>query len=339
MAVPTDILSLYDVGGATLSGSGPLREQLLPTIYNVDPDEVPVTAMLPSMPVSGPLVQWLKDSLPSHSNIALGEAGGDAAPVGGAYKTNTNPSRLSNRIMALRADLSVEDDVLEADQAGYENALLYHIGQWSAAWHIKRELILLDPEVAEVTGNESTARVLKNFPAFLSDASTTTTMGAGTSVRSIDEGLFNDGLQEYWQNGGKGRAVIVDMDTMRQIQSSFFGLAKTVSAATTDANTNRRVVQAGGSIEGNVEFYRGISGVFAFIVDRWLNVPVDGGALDNEDSRIFIIDRNMASHGEYKPLKPTPLAKRGSSTEVMLRGVFTLIVSNEKAHYQFAGAA
>lgn len=336
MAQPTNALDLYEVGGSTLIGSGPLKEQLIDAVFNVDPDETPVASLLPRTEVRGPLVQWLRDTLPASSNIVTA-VDGDQAPSGGSYLTNVTPLRLNNVTMNLRADVSVADDVLESDQAGYENALAYHIGKWSKTWGIRLEEILVDPTVAPNTpGSASSARVIKNIPYFQLDANstfdTTFDLPAATGTDAMSEDDFNDAVQVLWQNGGKTKIAVVDMATLRNIQSAFLGLAKTVTTSA-DSGANRRQIEAMSStIWANVEFYRSPAGMIAFLVNRRMTGT---GA----NSRCYLLDRNFMAIGWHRPLKPVPLGKRGDSTEVMLIGTFTLLDYNEKAHMTISGTA
>lgn len=322
-------LDVYEVGGASLTATGALMEQLLNVIYNVDPFDNPVVAMLPRAKANGVLDQWLKDSLPAISTINTGEVEG--AEFG--ELALTSPSRLTNVTMILRADIKVSGTTEAVEQAGLRDIYGYHVGKYTKTIGNKMETVLLDPGVAFNLGDAATARVHRNFNAFLNAAATSTTLPAATNVTAISEDDFNDGLQEAWQNGAKMKVCVVDAGTMRQIQSSFLGISKTVTDAIQRDATNRRNIMAGDTLDASIEFYKSPFGLVTFVLDRWLPNA------SNANSRIYMIDRQYAALAWLRPLKHEFLGKVGDSTRGIIVGEYTLRVFNEKAHYMWLGAA
>ena len=327
-------LDVYELGGASLVGTGALTEQLMNIIYNVDPFDNPVVAMLPRDTARGVLDQWLIDSLPNISVIDTGvEEGADFDNSGIAL---TSPSRLTNVTMILRADIKVSGTTEAVEQAGIQDIYGYHAGKLTKTIGNKMETILLDPSVAQVApGTAGTARVTGNFNHFLNLAGTTNiTLPAATNVSSISEDDFNDGLQEMWANGAKTKVAIVDAATIRQIQATFLGISKTV----TDPNlalaaSNRRNIMAGDELNATVEFYKSPFGMVTFVLDRWLPNT------SNANSRIYMLDREYASVAWLRPLKHKFLGDVGDSTRGIILGEWGLRVSNPLSHYMFKGSA
>jgi len=324
---------VYELGGATLTGAGPLTEQLMNVIYNIDPFDNPVVAMLPRGKANGVLDQWQVDSLP---NISVIETG---VPEGADFDNHAlvTPSRLTNVTMILRADIKVSGTSEAVELAGIGDLYGFHVGKFTKTIGNKLETVLLDPGVTANTGDASTARVLKNFNSFLTTqgAAVITDLPAATNVTGITEDDFNDGLQEAWQNGARIRTCIVDAGTMRQIQATFLGISKTVTDATlASAKANRLNIMADAStLYASVEFYKSPFGMVTFVLDRWLPNA------SNANSRIYMIDREYAELAWLRPLKHKFLGDVGDSTRGIVLGEMTLRVGNPKAHYMWRGAA
>lgn len=322
-------LDVYEVGGASLTATGALREQLMDIIYNVDPFDNPVVAMLPRAKANGVFDQWLKDSLPAISAINTGEIEG--AEFG--ELALTSPSRLTNVTMITRADIKVSGTAQAVEQAGIRDIYGYHVGKFTKTIGNKMETILLDPAVTFNLGDAATARVTKNFNTFLDAAATRFSLPAATNVTAISEDDFNDSLQALWVNGGKTKVAIVDAGTIRQIQASFLGLSKTVTT-TADSGANRRTVMADeATLYAAVEFYKSPFGMVTIVLDRWLPNA------SNATSRIYFLDREYAALAWLRPLKHKLLAETGDSTRGLIVGEWGLRVFNEKAHFIVKGTA
>lgn len=324
---------VYELGGSTLTGAGPLTEQLMNVIYNIDPFDNPVVAMLPRDKTVGVLDQWLVDSLP---NISVIETG---AFEGADFDNHAlvTPSRLTNQTMILRADIKVSGTSEAVELAGISDLYGFHVGKFTKTIGNKMERVLLDPSVTAVTGDASTARVIRNFNSFLTTqgAAVITDLPAATNVNAISEDDFNDGLQEAWENGARTRVAVVDAGTMRQIQATFLGISKTVTDATlASAKANRLNVMAeAATLYAAVEFYKSPFGMVTFVLDRWLPNA------SNANSRIYMIDREYASIGWLRPLKHKFIGDVGDSTRGIVVGEFTLRCYNPKAHYMWRGTA
>jgi len=328
------VMDVYELGGSTLKGAGPLTEQLMNIIYNIDPFDNPVVAMLPRDKANGVLDQWQVDSNPAVSTIDTGTYEGaefDAEAL-------STPTRLSNVTMILRADLKVSGTSEAVELAGISDIYGYHVGKLTKTIGNKMETVLLDPSVTFLAGTSTAdVRVMRNFNSFLTSegAAVITALPAATNVSSISEDDFNDGLQEMWANGARTRVAVVDAATIRQIQSTFLGISKTVTDPNLQAAAaNRRNSMADvGGMDATVEFYKSPFGMITFILDRWLPNT------SNANSRIYCIDREYASIAWLRPLKHKFLGDTGDSTRGMIVGEFTLRVGNPKAHYMFQGTA
>lgn len=324
---------VYELGGSTLLGAGPLTEQLMNVIYNIDPFDNPVVAMLPREKANGVLDQWMVDSLPNISVIETGVIEGadfdDHALV--------TPTRLTNVTMILRADVKVSGTAEAVELAGISDLYGFHVGKFTKTIGNKLERVLLDPSVATATGSASAARVLKNFNSFLTTqgAAVIQDLPAGTNVTAISEDDFNDGLQEMWENGARTRVAVVDAGTMRQVQAAFLGISKAVTDVTlASAKANRLNIMAdAATLYASVEFYKSPFGMVTFVLDRWLPNT------SNANSRIYMIDREYASIAWLRPLKHKFLGDVGDSTRGIVLGEMTLRVKNPKAHYMFRGTA
>lgn len=324
-------LDVYEIGGATLKGTGALAEQLLDIIYNVDPFDNPVVAMLPRAKANGVLDQWLKDTLPNITAVTTGSVeGADFASLALA-----SPSRLTNVTMITRADIAVTGTAQAVEQAGIRDIYGYHVGKFTKTIGNKMETILLDPAVAAVTGDAATPRVISNFNAFLDAAATRLQLGAATNVTAVTENNFNDALQTLWTNGGTPKVAVVDAGTIRQIQATFLGLSKTVTpVAGAEQGTNRRNVMAeSATLYANVEFYRSPFGLVTILLDRWLPNA------SNANSRIYFLDREYAALAWLRPLKHKLMGDTGDATRGIIVGEWTLRLFNEKAHFIIKGQA
>lgn len=326
-------VDVYELGGATLKGSGALREQLLDAILNMDPFDTPVLSSLPRTRARGPLDQWLKDTLPQPSDFDTGVVEG--AEFLAFDMSSFVPTRDDNVTMIFRADLKVSETARVSEMAGFRDVYAYDVGKLTKGLSTKIESVLLDPAVVRATGTASAARVWDNFNAFLDTALTRENSGADPPT-VITEEQFNDGLQQAFINGVSVRNLTIYAfpSTIRDIQSTFFGLAKTVSVANgRDALVNRRNVTAEqGTLIADVEFYRSPFGTVPIVVDRFMPT---GTGMGNLNGRIYAIDRTRAAMAWLRPIAHTFLGRDGDSTRGTIVGEGTLRVLHEKAHFMW----
>jgi hypothetical protein len=312
MATKTGSLSVYDASASSGVGKHN-RESLGDAIWDVSPTETPVASALPKIKAKAVYHEWLTDSLAAAANTASIE-GEDADLTAASVKT-----RVGNRTQIFEKAVAVTGTQQAVDKAGVDDELAREVAK--AMKELKRniETALLDNNI-QVAGDESTARELAGFPAYIATAfsvgatgsagaSGTTAAVRGTS-RTFSETLFTGVQGTCWTNGGNPTMAVM-AGSIKEAFRSLSGIG----------NQTRYSEAESKKIVAGVDVYVGTYGTVKLVADRYIN------ALD-----VLLIDPEYAAIAVLRPMDSWRLAKVGDNESEQVLTELTLEVRNEKAH-------
>lgn len=226
MAQPANLFDRYDVNTS-------VREDLIDKIYNVSPEEVPVTTSFSRETATNTYHEWQRD--------ALAAANKDNALIDGddfSAQALTATDRIGNycQIFGKQPAVSRRSNIVK--KAGQKTAMAYQKAKLMKELKRDIEAAVLSNNVA-VAGNSTTASksagmgamiytnvshgVGGSTPAHTSGAATTApTAGTG---RAFTELLLKAVVQSCYNNSGKVPPMAVMSASHKTIFSSFTGIA------------------------------------------------------------------------------------------------------------------
>lgn len=222
MTKVTSALATYDV---TTN-----REDLIDTVYNIDPKDTPFSSAVPRVKATAVLHEWSLDTLDtvSTTNAALE---GDALTRTGS----TAPTRLNNYCQISQRDATVTGTQRAVNPAGIADMMPYQLAKKSTVLKKDMEAILLG-NTGQVAGNTTTARKLRSFNAWISGNGSRGTGGADSTgatyaatdgnttngMRDITETLLKDAILDAFTDGGNPTKAFVGPFS-KQLFSTFTG--------------------------------------------------------------------------------------------------------------------
>ncbi len=293
MAAPTTLLSSRAVGN---------REDLTDIISNISPEETPFYTTFGKTKASGVYHEWQTDAL---ANAA------DNAKVEGATYTFTEHARrtrLGNHVQYFTTPVSVSDLQREVSTAGIEDEFAYQLTK-----KLKEHKRDIEYALVNGTGNSGatgTARRLKGVLAWITSNVET---GTGTGAEALTENMFNDLLQEIWEEGGEPGHAFANGFNKRKISDFTGGSTKNVDAG-------EKVVFKG------VDIYDSDFGRIKVIPHRHITTSV-----------VAILDVSLWKVASVIGTKKTDVAKTSASTQAVIETYLTLEARNEKGNGQIIG--
>ncbi len=270
------------------------REDLTDVITMISPVETPFFSRFGKTKASAVLHEWQTDSL---ANAA------DNANIEAADYSFTRPasrSRLTNSVQYFMTPVEVSDLQRLVDTAGLEDEFAYQLAK-------KMKEHARDIEYALVTGTgntgaSGTARRLKGVLAWLT---TTVTTGTGTGAESLTEDMFNDTLENIWDEGGMPDFAYANGTQKRAISAFTGGTTKNVDADT-------KVVYAG------VDVYDSDFGRIKIVPHRHMTSSV-----------VAILQNDLWKVATVAGTRKQDVAKIGSATRAVIETYLTLESRNE----------
>lgn len=245
---------------------------------------------------SATYVEWMKESLASAASNAQIE-GADYS-----FTTPTARTREGNYTQILRKTLEISGTQEVIDKAGVESEYAHRMK--NALKEIAR-----DAEYAIVngTGNSGasgTARELKGVVSFIT---TTVETGSGTGTQALTETMYNDLLQDVYNQGGNPDTTYANGWQKRKI-SSF----STPSTRNIDAEDKKLVA--------SVDVYESDFGLQTIVLDRYM--PTD---------KIVALEKDKWAVAVLRPFKSEEVAKAADSLRGAVVGEISLVSYNEAA--------
>jgi hypothetical protein len=289
------------------------REDLIDTIFNVDPTETPFMGSIGKNKADAVLHEWQTQALAAAAANAVIE--GDDTTVSYSFTAITATARVSNRCQISRKDVVVSGTQDAVSKAGRAKEIVYQMVLKNKELRRDMEFVLCNNQ-APVTGDSTTARQLR--PA-LSWYSTNVSAGGGSPAngtastartdgtqRALTESLLKAQLQSAWTNGGK-----IDM-----IMPGPFN--KTVISGFT-GNTTRTQDTRDGRLSAAIDVYESDFGVHTIKANRF-----------SRDRDLHLLMTDMWAVSYLRPIKAVDLARTGDNEKGMLLVEYTLEARNQK---------
>jgi hypothetical protein len=297
------------------------REDLMNKIFMITPEDTPFMSNIGRNRGSAVRHEWQTDVLaaPDTSNAQIE---GDEY----VYADRSPTVRVGNIMQISRKPVNISRTLEVVDKAGRQSEVAYQVAKSGKELKKDMEAILLANQ-ASVVGNNSTARKLGGFAAWL-----TTNVSRGASAvaggyntgtglvaaytpgtaRAFTETILKTVQQSVFTSGGNPKIIMMAVG-QKSVFSSFTGLAQT------------RLMPTGGgasqaTIIGAADTYVGDFGTLTTVVNR---VQQAGTA--------FLVDTTMVSLTTLRPIKADQPAQTGDSVKRMLIVEYTLTVNNEAA--------
>lgn len=296
---------------------GPNREDLLDTIFLIDPTDTPLLTRAPKTVARHVLHEWLQDALAAVSTTGAVEG----ADFSGA--TLTAPSREFNWTWIPRKDFAVTMSERAVNAAGMRDA--YGHQAWKAMQEVTRNAeakLFANDATASATSGAREMRTLEHFitdNAFNANSAQLGGSGAGTAV-IITETVFNGILEEIYTDGGKPDSVYVGSKAKRQI-----------SAFTVNNNVRRNIAMADRRLDNAIDVYLSDFGMISIILDRFVPQGTTASATTNSAGRAFFLESAMVRVAFLRPVGHMPLAPAGDAARGIVLGELSLEVGQQKA--------
>ena len=301
----------------------------------------PFVTSAPKVKANGVLHQWLQDSLAATSTAGAIE-GDDWT-----YNTaTTRPSRLVNYTQIFRKDISVSETQRAVNSAGFKDA--YQLEMMKAMREIARNIEVtifqssgnVTSGPATVSGGTATGRTFSNLQNFLTasaNVGTYPTMtadytllfaSASSSAAKISVSMFNDALEQAYDQGGNPEQAFCSPKIKRAI-SSF-----------TATNQNRNIAAVEKKLVAAMDLYFSDFGLIEIVLDRWIpeatNTVTTTAASDCRGN-VFFLERAKNRLAWLRPMQHTLVGRRGDSVAGTVLGEVTLECLAPKANVRLAG--
>ena len=311
MAQPSNTFDSYDANG--------IREDLRDIIYDVSPEETPFLSTCRKVKATNTYHEWQTDAL--RSSGANAHIEGDATTA----EARTATSRLGNYTQIFKNAVVVPDTDEGLNKAGRAKEIAYQTMKIAKEQKLDIEKALFDNN-ARVAGNATTARELAGAPAWMitnvdyqSGNLGANPTGDGTDARTDDgtptafsQTKFDSVMQSIWESGGKPNTCYLSASQMN-IALGFTGMNNQRSTIGASVGGTNAVINA-------VDVYVTPWGTVNFVPSR-----------ENRARDVFIMQDDMWSVAELRPMKNTELAKNGDNTTRQIVCELTLCSQNEKA--------
>lgn len=308
MAAPVNTIQTTSLVG--------IREDLADTIYNVDPDEVPLFSALSKTKIKSTFHEWQTDALRASTDNAHIEGDDTVA------EARTATSRVGNYAQIFKNSVQTSGTEEAVDKAGRAKEMAYQLVKVGKEQKldIERALFL---NRARSAGSSIAPRYLAGLGAWIATNDTqvgggspASPAGNGTDTRTdgtqtaFNQTRFDATMQAVWENGGKASSVYLSAFQMN------------VALGFTGNNNQRAQIDATkAQVVKDVVLYRTPWGTVDFTISR-----------ECRTRDVWILDHDMLAIGQLRPMKTEELAKTGDNEKRQIVTELTLICKNEAAH-------
>ena len=306
MAQPTNTYDTYDNVG--------IREDLLDTIYNVDPDDTPLLSKMKKGKATNTLHEWQTDQLdaPSATNAQI--EGDDVT-----HAAITPTVRLGNYTQIFRKDAVITGTAEATRRAGRGREASYQIMLKGKALKTDYESSVFANN-ARVAGNATTARELAGLPTWLT--SNTDAGSGGSDATGDGTDARTDGTQRAFTEA-QFKTVLASIfdNSGRQADCCYVGSFNKQAASAFTGSSTRFDRGEDGKVTAHIQIYEHDFGSIRFEPSRHVR-----------SREAMLVCHDMLGWVDLRAMKQEQLSKTGDASKWMLIGEGTLKVSNEKAH-------
>ncbi|KVU10667.1 hypothetical protein WK62_05225 [Burkholderia ubonensis] len=318
MSVPTNTFQTFTQKN--------IREDLINTIYNVDPYKTPFLNMAKKDTAKQTNHEWDTDVLAAQ-NL-------NNAAIEGDNPTSQNltpTARMGNYTQISTKTVQISGTTQAVVAAGGSNKMGYQLLKKSK--ELKRDMEgILTYNQAKNAGSSSTARLMAGLPAWLQQ---NTVFQTGGSPSGANPGLASNG----WTDGSQTR--VYNGTTVAITEAMIKSMLQKVYVSSGDCPEYMLVSAVN---KQNISAFSGPGTRFIEVEDKTLRTVVDVYESDFGDVKIvpdiflahsgdvFGINPNYVRVAYLRPFQTIPLAKTGDSDQKMLLVEYTLQMGNEHAH-------
>ncbi len=280
------------------------REDLLDVVTNISPEDTPMFSSFGKSKAKGTYHEWLKDSLAtatSNTNIE----GADYS-----FSRRDVRTREGNYTQIFVTPVEVSDTQRAVDTAGLEDEYAYQMAK-ALKEHARDIEYALCSTAAGASGASGTARSLKGVLAWITSVNET---GTGTGDEALTDSMFNDALQDIWDEGGNPDTVYANGYQKRKIGIFTDSATKFIEA------TSEKEMLSG------VDVYDSDFGRVKIRKSRFM--PTDSVAILQTDLWKVAVLRKTAKED---------VAKIGDSTRGVVKTELTLEARNEAGSGKITG--
>lgn len=287
------------------------REDLVDTIFNIDPVETPFQGNIAKTKASAVLHEWQTQRLADAAANAVIE--GDDTTQSYTFTAVTATARLSNRCQISRKDVVVSGTQDAVDKAGRNREIVYQMVLKNKELRRDIEFVLTNNQ-APVTGDTSTARQLRPLVGWYttntvanggSNGSSSAARSDGTQ-RALTEAMIKSGLQAAWDKGGDIDLIMCGSFN-KTVISTFAG-----NNTRMQDTTNKKLVTA-------IDVYVSDFGTHKVVANRFSRA---------RDCHLLMTD--MWALAWLRPIRTEDLAKTGDNQKGMLLAEYTLECRQER---------
>ena len=295
-----------------------LREQLSDVIYNTDPDDTPLFAMMAKESVRGTMNEWQLDKLPSR-NTANQQLEGEKYA---AYPRPGATVRVGNYQNISHALFSVSGSAEAVEKAGRSSEVNYQTVLAGTGVKLDQEAIVWE-NIGGDAGSETTPRKTATLGAWLktnvdkaaNGANPVYTSGVPSAARTdgtqraLTETIFKNVMQLGWTNGAKFKYAFAG-PVNKQKMSAFTG----VVTQTFQVNGPKPV-----TVVAAADVYVSDFGTVTMLPNRL-----------QRERDVYFIDPAYLQIDHLRPFKREEMAKQSDARDFVLRVEWGLRVKQEK---------
>lgn len=299
-----------------------VKENVLDQIFNFNPDDAPLLAMIERTDIDNVYFEWQRDSYRAPDPTRAAIEGADAT-----YAAQTQPGLLNNRTQIFQDTVSVSNTAERVKKYGRakEGKRL----RMKKMIELKRDIeAAAISSGATVTGTSGVAGRMRGLYGFVTnrvvgasgvapDPTTNTAPVNGTDV-SVTEAMLKTGIQTAYQNGGSGSIVLCSPAHKVKI-STFTGNVQ---------RTNEVGTKAPAVLNAAFDFYRSDFGVTKVVPNRVMATVATG-----LNDTIYILDDDKLALAQLRPFESEQLATVGDAANWQVRTEVSLLVRDEKPLY------
>jgi len=272
------------------------REDLIDVITNISPEDTPMFSSFGKTKARDTYHEWLEDSLAtatSNTNIESADY---------SFSARDPRTREGNYTQIFVTPVEVSDTQRAVNAAGIKDEYAYQMAK-ALKEHARDIEYALCSTAAGSSGASGTARSLKGVLAWITSVNET---GTATADESLTEDMFNDALQDIWDNGGTPDTAYANGYQKRQIGTFTDSATKFVQA------TSEKEMLAG------VDVYDSDFGRIKIKKSRFM--PTD---------TVAILQTDLWKVAVLRPTQSEEVAKVGDATRGVVKTELTLEARNE----------
>jgi hypothetical protein len=271
-------------------------------ITQISPEETPFLSRLGTSRAYSTLHIWLTDEL---TNNATGEAviEGDSAK---GYLLS-DKSRIANYTQISDRVFTISGTEEAVSHYGLDSQYAYQLEKAMKELKIKLEKVLLGGSATAAGSDTANARGCGGAFSFALGLGTGASGAA--SVSALTETIYNNVLQNVFEDGGNPNTTFVNGYLKRRI------------SAFATPNSRYQEVGAGGKLNTSVAVYESDFGVQSIVLDRWVKGITQSGA---DTGSGLIVDMAKLKVAYLRKPFTNPLAIDGDRKSVQILTEYTL---------------